>query len=136
MAVDFSQFVPNNSPGKKPISHHTSDIRTIEALQVTIEEIGDPISLYVVMKKPLSIGVPLQIQFEVVPYDHGNHNASPWHYDIAKDALHAYTCVVTSIKARIKPGNAEFNNTEEKHLNEIIHEPKANEINRFTGLEL
>jgi len=135
MAVDFSLFAKYEPPAKKLNSYHTNDIREIEALQVTIEEMAPPQTFYVVMKKPLQIGVPLQIQFDITPFDYGKHEALDYS-DIAVMHPYAYTCIINSVRARIKPGNAEFNDSEKEHLNKIIHEAKPKEVNRFTGLEL
>lgn len=127
MAVDFSKFVKYEHPQKKPDSYHTSDIRVVTSVNVSMPKNTDslPEEMVVVMEQELNIGVPVQIQFEIIPVLQGYSNG-----------FYTYCCTVNAIKSRIKPGNAEFDQAEEEILNEIIEEPPEKEVNRFTGLDL
>lgn len=112
-----------------------------------------PEAMSIIMKQELEVGVPVQILLEITPQSYElAKTISPSGYLIGN---HAYNCTVDSVKARLKPSTAQFIGAEEKNLNHIIYGTedvaeenkrivkcikkqveKADEANRFTGLEI
>jgi len=118
-----------------------------------------PSQMGVSVEKALSIGVPIQIQFEIIPNLEMGYTTDGEVLDANLEAIlltgfHAYGCAIMSVKARIKPGTSEFNEAEGKNLNHVINGTedtaqlterakkrvdlirKADETNRFIGLEI
>jgi len=118
-------------------SLHTSDIKKV--LSVKINPNWQPQLLITVTDK-LPIGVPVQVQFEIIPQTKRSGIA------------YIYTANIKSIKARIKPGTLQFVDAEEKSLNHILNgteklarteerilkriEKAQNEGGTFRGIEI
>lgn len=116
-----------------------------KVLTVEIQRHWD--SLMVInMAEELAIGVPVQIQFEIIP------KAPIGPFCSGACSAYLYSADIKSIKARVKPDTAQFVGDEEKSLDLIIddtaeeneriaecikkHAKKVDEANRFTGLEI
>ncbi len=109
-----------------------------------------PEKLFIEIAGKLPLGVPVQVQFEIIPVVANG-------YTVAENGptTHEYIANIVSVKARLKPGTVAFFEEEEKSLNHIINgtedtaqikiraEKNAKKIaktgeeaNRFTGLEI
>ncbi len=142
---------------KKPDFTHASDKRVVTSFSVINPEDAAslPKKLMLVMEGALECGVPVQVQFEIIP-----HAAVGWTVTVDDPqfpyapGFYAYHCSIESVKARIKPGTDEFVGKEESNLNHVINGTEGSEeaekraekrmqkieekdaLNRFTGLEL
>lgn len=164
MAVKKHSFESSWQPKPKiPKFTHTNDKRVV--LSVNVDPPSDanalPTSMLIMMEKQLEIGVPVQVQFEITP-----HSCIGWNVQETQDpnfmpdgphgwtGWYSYHCEITSVKSRIKPGDLEFEASEDKAINHIIdgtedekdekervkkrteQAAKHDEANRFTGIEL
>lgn len=127
-------------------SLHKSEMKKIISIEYLGASSVDHSQLMITTADKLPIGVPLQVQFEVIP-------EAPIVNKDDSAAAYAYVTNIKSVKARIKPGTLEFNASEEKNLQHIIDgtenlsqekERTAKKIKkaaekeneRFTGLEI
>lgn len=146
-------------------SLHASEMKAVLAVNgrngkpITLEPDDSWSQMIITTAEKLSPGIPVQIQFEIIPEEPigytkrvvkwGNGTEliycvlSPQDVVSGDCVARTYTAAITSVKARVKPGSAQFVGAEEKYLNDIINgmrikkrAEKLEEANRFTGLEL
>lgn len=127
----------------KPVSYASNDMKTV--LSVVIENESKS-QLFIRTTEELPEGVPVQLQFEIVPQ---RANLKFTKEDGTVEYCSCYADI-KSIKARIKPSTLAFIAEEEKQLDHIINDTEdadqekerarkikqKTEINRFTGLEI
>ena len=109
-----------------------------------------PEKLFIEMAEVLPIGVPVQIQFEIIPEE-----ATIIEEAVDGSIVYEHRAHIVSVKARLKPGTVAFLEEGEKNLNHIINDTEdtaqikvraeknakkiaktGEEANRFTGLEI
>jgi len=137
----------------------------IKVLSIDINEHKSqfmPIEFFIATDKLLPLDVPVQVLVEIIPTKLLVQSVSKadWQDNITGCKLGepdeltfvngpgscAYAATINSVKVRVKPGTAEFNQAESESLDEIINSPRNltprqyldrhKEINRFTGLDL
>ena len=147
---------PMSKPKPKiPTFTRMSDKRVVTSLNVLQppNTATLPKKLMIAMEEALELGVPVQVQFEIVPTVETGMNVNDPQFPDAP-GVYVYLAKINSVRARIKPGTLEFVGKEESNLNHIINdtegsaeaekrakqrmqiEKEKNELNRFTGLEL
>ncbi len=157
--MDLSMYA-KYSPPTKPSYTHSSDKRVVTSLNIVQppNTATLPIEMMIVMEEALEVGVPVQVQFEIIPTTETGmtgQSSSFWSTEFPDaPGAYIYLCNIKSVKSRIKPGSLEFVGKEEANLDHVINgtedaiqeeknkarmvqaKQKENDANRFTGLEI
>lgn len=151
MSIDYDMWYNKMFP-KQPKSQHVSDKRVVTSVNVDPpkDTISLPKKMLITTEEELTHGVPVQVQFEIIPQSCLAWSENPE----ASTGFYVYHCSIESVRARIKPGTLEFIGAEEKSLDHIIDgtedsaqekervkkniekAKEKDEVNRFTGLEI